>query len=83
MRKILLLALILLFSPVLLVDSEAAAFTVSAEVQKSSVVDLPRDFVRTYINDLSIYPRFFPDIVSVKKLNGTESEWHYNVEALQ
>ena len=81
MRKILLLALILLFSPVLLVDSEAAAFTVSAEVQKSSVVDLPRDFVRTYINALSIYPRFFPDIVSVKKLNGTESEWHYNVEA--
>jgi hypothetical protein len=33
------------------------------------------------VRDLSIYPKFFPDIISVTKLNDTESEWIYRVEA--
>jgi len=81
MRKFPCFALILICLFVIRADTKILAFTVSAEVQKSSVVNLPRDFVRTYINDLSVYPRFFPDIISVKKLNDSESEWHYNVEA--
>lgn len=81
MRKFLFPAFIFMCLLVLRLDTKTLAFTVSAEVQKSSVVNLPRDFVRTCINDLSVYPRFFPDIVSVKKLNDKESEWHYNVEA--
>ena len=81
MRNVLFVAFILIYSISLRADTKSLAFTVSAEVQKSSVVNLPRDFVRTYINDLSVYPRFFPDIVSVKKLNDSESEWHYNVKA--
>jgi uncharacterized membrane protein len=81
MRNIVCAAIILFTSAVLNADTKSLAFTVSAEVEKSSVVDLPRDFVRTYINNFDIYPRFFPDMVSVKKLNDKESEWHYNVEA--
>ena len=56
-------------------------FTVSAEVEKSSVVNLSKDKVRTYITDLTIYPRFFPEIVSVKNLNDSVSEWLYRVDA--
>lgn len=81
MRKVLFVSVLLISSAVLHADANLLSFTISAEVQKSSVVNLPRDFVRTYINDLSIYPRFFPDITSVKKLNDKESEWHYTVDA--
>jgi uncharacterized membrane protein len=81
MRKTLIIAVVLFSSAILHADVKLLTFTISAEVEKSSVIDLPRDFVRTYINDLSIYPRFFPDIVSVKKLNDKESEWHYDVKA--
>jgi uncharacterized membrane protein len=61
--------------------AETYNFTVSAEVEKSSVVNLPKDKVREYISDLSIYPKFFPDIVSVKPLNNYESEWTYRIDA--
>jgi uncharacterized membrane protein len=81
MRKILFFAVILAFPATLRADVKLLTFTISAEVEKSSVIDLPRDFVRTYINNLSIYPEFFPDIVSVKKLNDKQSEWHYTVDA--
>ena len=74
-------AILLSFLLIRHVNSETASFTVSAEVEKSSVVDLPRDFVRNYIKDLSIFPKYFPDIVSVKPLNDTESEWIYAVDA--
>lgn len=74
-------AILLSFLLIRHVSSGTASFTVSAEVEKSSVVDLPRDFVRNYIKDLSIFPKYFPDIVSVKTLNDTESEWIYAVDA--
>jgi hypothetical protein len=57
------------------------SFTISAEVEKSSVVDLPKGFVREYIKNLNIFPKYFPDIVSVKTINDTESEWVYAVDA--
>ena len=74
-------AILLSFLLIRHVYTETASFTVSAEVEKSSVVDLPRDFVRNYIKDLSIFPKYFPDIVSVKPFNDTESEWVYAVDA--
>ncbi len=61
--------------------AETGTFTISAEVEKSSVVDLPKDFVREYIKELNIFPKYFPDIVSVKTLNDKESEWVYAVDA--
>ncbi len=61
--------------------SETESFTVSAEVEKSRIVDLPRDFIRNYIDELSIFPKFFPDIVSVNILNDRESKWIYAVDA--
>ncbi len=81
LKKIFFPAIFLLF-PVLL-DAEPAInnFTISAEVEKSASVDLPKGFVRDYIKDLTIYPRFFPDILSVTKNNDTESVWVYMVDA--
>lgn len=64
-----------------ILNAETGSFTISAEVEKSSVVDLPKVFVREYIKELSIFPKYFPDIVSVKTLNNTESEWVYAVDA--
>jgi hypothetical protein len=61
--------------------SETGTFTISAEVEKSSVVDMPKIFVRDYIKDLNIFPKYFPDIVSVKTLDNAESEWVYAVDA--
>jgi uncharacterized membrane protein len=61
--------------------TETFIFTVSAEVEKSSVVNLPKEKVKEFISDLSIYPKYFPDIVSVKHLNDSESEWTYMVDA--
>ena len=53
----------------------------SAEVERDSTISLDKDFIANYIKDLQIYPKFFPNIVSVNKLNETESEWLYLVEA--
>ena len=81
MKKFLFLAIFLSFSGFLKAEPGSAAFTIHAEVEKSASVDLPRSFVRDYINDLSVYPRYFPDILSVTKNSETESVWVYMVDA--
>jgi hypothetical protein len=81
MKKLFLLAIFLPFCLFLNAKPVHPDFTVSAEVEKSAQVDLPRTFVRNYINDLGIYPRYFPDILSVTKNNDTESVWVYTVDA--
>jgi uncharacterized membrane protein len=63
------------------IEAETFSFTVSAEVEKSSVVNLSKEKVREYISDLSIFPKFFPDIISVKVLDDSTSEWTYRVDA--
>lgn len=77
---------ILLFVSVFLLSntamrSETVSFTMSAEVERNTSIGLDKDFVANYIKDLQIYPKFFPNIVSVSKLNDKESEWLYRVEA--
>jgi len=59
----------------------SVTFTMAAEVERTSSVNLDKDFISAYIKNLDIYPRFFPDIVSVTRLNETDSEWLYRVEA--
>lgn len=61
--------------------AETVSFTMSAEVERNTSIMLDKDFILNYIKDLQIYPKFFPNIVSVIKLNDTESEWLYRVEA--
>jgi hypothetical protein len=80
MRGVILL-LLLFFSGIPFVNTKILSFTIAAEVEKSSVVDLPEEFIRNYIKDLSIYPRYFPDILSVKKNNDIESIWTYQIDA--
>lgn len=63
------------------VKAETVSFTMSAEVERNTSIMLDKDFILNYIKDLQIYPKFFPNIVSVNKLNDTESEWLYRVEA--
>lgn len=58
-----------------------AEFTLKAEVERTASIHLDKEFIAAYIKDLSIYPKFFPNIVSVNKLNDIESEWTYRVEA--
>ena len=57
------------------------SFTISADVEKSSTISLPKDIVIDYIKNLEIYPKFFPDIVSVTKINDKDSEWLYRIKA--
>jgi uncharacterized membrane protein len=59
----------------------SVTFTMAAEVERNSSVNLDKDFISAYIKNLDIYPRFFPNIMSVTKLNETDSEWLYRVEA--
>lgn len=61
--------------------SETASFTLKAEVERNTSINLDKEFIYTYIKDIDIYPKFFPNIVSVTKLTDTESEWLYRVEA--
>jgi hypothetical protein len=63
------------------IKAETVSFTLSAEVEKIASINLEKDFISAYVRDLSIYPKFFPNIVSVTKVNETESEWLYRVEA--
>ena len=56
-------------------------FTLSADVEKSATLNLPKDIVTNYIRNIDIYPKFFPDIVSVTKINDKESEWLYRIKA--
>ncbi len=63
------------------VKAETVSFTLSAEVERNTSINLDKNFIYTYVKDLSIYPKFFPNIVSVTKVNDTESQWLYRVEA--
>jgi len=63
------------------ITAGVASFTISAQVERNASINLDKEFIAAYIKDIEIYPKFFPNIVSVKKLNDTESEWLYRVEA--
>jgi|SRR4030095_3269074 len=76
--SVLVITSLLLFTNI---HSENASFTISAEVERTASINIEKDFISAYIKNLDIYPKFFPDIVSVIKLNETESQWLYRVEA--
>jgi hypothetical protein len=57
-----------------------SGFTISAEVELSRVIKLEKKFILDYIQNTEIYPKFFPNIVCVNKINETQTEWLYRVE---
>jgi len=79
MKKI--FSILFLFASVTITFAEGSSFTISAEVSRNATVNLEAGFISAYIKNLDIYPKFFPNITSVKELNDTESEWTYRVEA--
>lgn len=81
MKILLQIAALLFVLNICTTNAETASFTMSAEVERTATINLDKDFIAQYIKDLQIYPKFFPNIVSVSKLNDTESEWLYKVEA--
>lgn len=82
MRKVLLLLILFsAFNSASLYSSGSYTFSISADVEKSSTINLPKDIVIDYIKNLDIYPKFFPDIVSVTKINDKDSEWLYRIKA--
>jgi hypothetical protein len=60
---------------------DLSSFSISAEVTRYATINLEEGFISSYINNLDIYPKFFPNIISVKQLSENESEWIYRVEA--
>lgn len=79
--KIFSVLLLLVFFVISSAKAETVSFTMSAEVERTSSINLDKDFISNYIKDISIYPKFFPNIVSVTRVNETDSEWLYRVEA--
>lgn len=79
--KSILLTVLLIAASFTILKAEIVSFTMSAEVERTASISLDKDFIAQYIKDLQIYPKFFPNIVSVNKLNDIESEWLYLVEA--
>lgn len=79
--KSILLTVFLIALSLTTLRAETVSFTMSAEVERTASISLDKDFIAKYIKDLQIYPKFFPNIVSVNKLNELESEWLYLVEA--
>src|SRR5258706_6972200 len=61
--------------------SEMYSFTLSADVEKTATIKLAKNIVTDYIKNLDIYPKFFPDIVGVTKINEKDSEWLYRIKA--
>ncbi len=61
--------------------ADITSLTISASVERNANINLDKEFISTYIKNIDIYPKFFPNVESVKKLNDTESEWLYKVEA--
>ncbi len=82
MRKIYILIIILFcVTTVSLTASRRYSFSISADVEKSATISLPESIVVDFIRNLDIYPKYFPDIVSVKKINDKDSEWLYRIKA--
>ncbi len=79
--KIFSILLFVIIASIINLRAETVSFTMAAEVERTASVNLQKDFISAYITNLDIYPKFFPNIVSVTKLNDTESEWVYRVEA--
>jgi hypothetical protein len=72
---------ILFFSVIYLLPISAIAnFTISAEVENKTTINLSQKFVHDYFEDLTIYPKFFPDMVSVTDKGNNQSEWTYRVD---
>jgi uncharacterized membrane protein len=80
-RVLLLLTVFTAFNGGQLISSTVYTFSISADVEKTSTINLSKDIVIDYIKNLDIYPKFFPDIVSVTKLNDKDSEWLYRIKA--
>jgi uncharacterized membrane protein len=82
MRKALLLTILIsAFNSGVLISSQSYSFSISADVEKSATMNLPKDIVVDFIKNLDIYPKYFPDIVSVTKINDKDSEWLYRIKA--
>lgn len=60
--------------------SEQTEFTISAEVTKSRTINLSRDIIIAFVDDLSIYPKYFPNIISVRTAGDNKSEWVYEID---
>ena len=80
MKKLFFISLIITVT-ILNVFASNASFTLSAEVTRNATIKLDLDYISVYIRNLEIYPKFFPNMVSVKQLEDNQSEWIYKVVA--
>jgi hypothetical protein len=55
-------------------------FIISAAVERGVTINLDIKTIRSYMENLDIYTKNFPDMVNVKQTGDEESEWTYNVE---
>jgi len=64
----------------LLTNAAFANFTISAEVEQSASFNINQKTVHDYFLNLNIYPKYFPDMVSVTDDGNNKSEWTYKVD---
>ena len=79
--KLFSILLLAFFVNSLSIKSGEASFTISAQVERTANINLDKEFISAYIKNIEIYPKFFPNVVSVTKISDIESEWLYKVEA--
>jgi uncharacterized membrane protein len=57
-----------------------ADFTITAESERSLYFYLDYKTIRAYYENLDIYPKFFPNMDSVKAKDSIESFWSYKID---
>lgn len=69
----------LVFWGILMLET-GASFTISASVTKTRTLDFPVNDIITLIQDLSVFSRNFPNMLSVTSLGENKSEWVYEID---
>lgn len=57
-----------------------SSFTIYAEVEKTNMIYAPFDYVDRELRDLSVYQKYFPNMIEVKRIDNTKTSWTYEVD---
>jgi hypothetical protein len=55
-------------------------FTIYAEVEKSQIINLPYDYLDLKLRDLSIYQKYYPGMIDVKRIDNKRTSWTYEID---
>lgn len=55
-------------------------FTIYAEVEKSKVFNLPYNYLDLKLKDLSIYQKYYPGMIDVRRIDNKKTSWTYEID---